>query len=149
VLYLNDDPALVASIAADVALLTDSNYTLDTPSEENPGYIWRDTKGFHDTGQCVALVLGLDNDLPAASSWWEGSNEVELAGKIDNPNLDTTSAIGTPIATFAEDGNYNSDHAAIFLGYGSEPGFGAGFFVLDQYINQPPPAYTVRVLITM
>jgi hypothetical protein len=141
VLYLNDDPALVASIAADVSLLTDSHYTIDTSTEKNPGYIWRDSKGFYDTGQCVALVLGLDNDLLPASEWGRGNNQVELTGGVDNPNLATTSVIGTPIATFGTDGDYNGHHAAIFLGYGSELGYGAGFFVLDQYIDQPPPAY--------
>jgi hypothetical protein len=48
-----------------------------------------------------------------------------------------------PIATFDSNGHYSGEHAAIFLGYGNVTNAAganvAGFYMLDQYYQQPPP----------
>ena len=150
--YYLDDGNLVKLLAGDVADLSQSNYTI------KDGYIFE--TGYPDTQQCVALVLGLDNSLPQhpngplnnnGNMSWTNGQQVDLNGG-DNPNI----APGTPIATFVSRatnteanllapgaGVYprSDEHAGIFLGYGTELDAAgkpiAGFFMMDQYVDQP------------
>jgi hypothetical protein len=151
--HLDDQhSALVAPIVSDVAALTNSNFLTDPQ-----GYIFQ--TGYPNTKQCVALVLGLDNDLPSHTeppsqpgnhwtTWWtNGAQQVDLNGLTTTAGFNPNLLPGTPIATFMNvtgtgTGQYPSvnEHAAMFLGYGSELDSSghlqAGFFVLDQYYKQ-------------
>ena len=110
-----------------------------------------------DLNQCAILVQALVPSVGGTSTW-SNNQQVELNG-AENPALAGPSAIGLPIATFEDatneyrnvlptmQGHYpadGSEHAAIFLGYGTEEGQ-AGFFILDQYdTNLKAPNPTVN-----
>ena len=148
--HLRDDP-LVARIAADTATQFNSttNYTINPQGFINPIGVSTKFNINPDLDQCVALVLGLDNSVPLQTkNWTNGAEQIELNGG-SNPNISPGAAI--PIATFVntagqeasylspETGHYPTNaeqHAAIFLGYGTEAGL-PGFFMLDQYVHQP------------
>ena len=121
--HLTSDSTLVDQIAGEL----DPNglnrdYVITSGFINLPGVV----QGDADWDQCVALVLGVDGELPHLTGQWIPGQQVDLNGSV-NTNI----APGTPIATFVN-GIYNSAHAAIFLGPGSENNE-AGFFILDQY----------------
>lgn len=131
-----------------------TNSTYNYNMTDTQGYIYEKGIAFNSIAkQCVALVLGLDNQLPhhvdAAppgqgpwAYWTNGSEQVDFNGAktVAGFNPVFEHAIGTPIATFVNgiypQGPGTEEHAAIFLGYGTEAGQ-AGFFVLDRYFQQP------------
>jgi hypothetical protein len=98
------------------------------------------------SNQCAILVQALDPNVGLTGSWniTTGTHfQVDLKGAATSAGFNTNlaTAVGTPIATFVN-GTYpgTNEHAAIFLGYGTEAGQ-AGFFVLDQFdlpSSQPP-----------
>ena len=124
-----DDKTLVATIASEVASLyySGSNYVFSQQGLINPISMSSSSISYN---QCVALIEGLDQYLSPQTSNWVPNQQVDLNGGV-NSGVN----IGAPIATFLN-GTYSQEHAGIFLGYGSEAGSN-GFFMLDQYVNQP------------
>jgi VCBS repeat-containing protein len=138
------DGNLVGHIVADVATQFDSqaNYYKDALGYINPNNV---VKGDEAYDQCVALVFGLDKNLPELTGQWtNGSEQIDVNGNA-NPAISPGAAI--PIATFLTPadtvpqnpgtGRYptTNEHAAFFLGYGIEANH-PGFFMLDQYLPQ-------------
>lgn len=74
-----------------------------------------------ESGECVALVKAATN-VGHTSMWRPGDS------------VGANTPIGTPIATFGDDGRYKNvrgqSHAALYLGEGSKPG---SIKVLDQW----------------
>ncbi len=110
--------------------------SVSTPSKRRPvdpseaPYVAEDYQRFKTTvgdGNCVPLVQAAAG-VPNHRLWKEG---LSMSDRPDIPE-------GTAIATFV-DGTYPSNshgnHAAIFIGYGTESGKD-GFYVYDQYHGQ-------------
>lgn len=127
------DPTLVAKIVADVAqqFSSQGNYVTNAQGYVNPGSLSASSASYD---QCVALVWGVDNFVFIKTANWSPGQPV-LNGGL---NAQFPPGTAVPIATFV-DGHYTSEHAAIFLGYGTEDNK-AGFFMLDQYLTQPGSA---------
>jgi hypothetical protein len=157
---LNDNHLLVSDIAADLdpgGLNAANGYVLSSVGSYefiNPKNEIGVPNDVADLNQCVALVEGLDHWTQVGTKYWKPNlnEQVDLGATAQNSigqfnsALEGSIAIGTPIATFAEGKNgwhYTQEHAAIFLGYGTESNSAGvavpGFFVLDQWIDQPPP----------
>lgn len=156
-LYLND-PQLVKFLASDIAALYHGgDYTIGAPDTANAGFINNPGSLTNASliDQCVALVQGLDPatmapTAPQGTKSWTDGLQVDLGGSTGLAGEDLKISAGTPIATFVNNagnqvtslpagtGNYPESalHAGIFLGYGVEQGQ-YGFFMLDQYVNQP------------
>lgn len=133
--HLNDG-ALAARLAADVAAQfgSQTNYTINAQGYINRADLPTNPRANESWDQCVGLVLGLDKNVPTfTGQWTKGSEQIDING-APNPNIAEGTAVA--IATFDSAGRYTGEHAAVFLGYGSEAGEN-GFFMLDQYVNQP------------
>jgi hypothetical protein len=140
-LHLTDDPSLVDQIAELLNPRINSSYFSPSSWDNasgflNPPSFYTATGDKSDLNQCVALVQAIDPALQVLTSDWAPNDleQVDIDGG-NNSNLEDN--IGVPIATFiGNDYPSAGQHAAIFLGYGTENDK-PGFFVLDQYDTAP------------